>query len=80
MKRCPGARWSTRVEHGSVPDSSAGVVAVVHPRLSDAAARALEAAGFTRLADTGRFEVWVRHPSLRPASSHHQIPDQKEST
>jgi hypothetical protein len=38
-----------------------GVVAVVRPRLSRPAAEALRSAGFTRLADTGRIEVWIRH-------------------
>ena len=80
MTRCPGPRRSTRVDHRSVPDSSAGVFAVVHPRLTDAAARALQAAGFTRLADTGRLELWVRYPSPGLASSRPQFPDQKEST
>ena len=80
MNRCPGPRRSARPDHRSPPESPVGVVAVVHPWLSHNAAKAIGSAGFTRLADTGQFELWVRHPLAPSDSSDHQIPDQKEST
>ena len=80
MSSCPGMRRSARPDHRSAPEPPVGAVAIVHPRLSHDAARALESAGFTRLADTGRFELWVRHPPPHANSSDDQIPDQKEST
>ena len=80
MNSCPGPRRPARPDHRSRLTHPVGVVAVVHPRLSDDAARALESAGFARLADTGRFELWVRHPRAQSDSSEDQIPDQKEST
>ena len=80
MNRCLGPRRRSKRDHRSPPESPVGVVAVVHPRLSDDAARALESAGFARLADNGRFELWVRHPPPHSDSSEDQIPNQKEST
>jgi hypothetical protein len=45
---------------GWAPDP--GTVAIVHPRVSDAVAKALVRAGFFLVADTGTCQVWVRHP------------------
>ena len=62
MNRCGGHRRTARSEQPSAPESSVGAVAVVHPRLSHEAAKALVSAGFARLTDTGGFEVWLRYP------------------
>lgn len=44
-------------------EPAAGTVAIVHPRLSTAAAGGMWSAGFTRVAVTGAYEVWVRYPA-----------------
>ncbi len=44
--------------------AASGAVAIVHPRLSPPTAGAMCAAGFTRLADTGLCEVWIRRPGV----------------
>jgi hypothetical protein len=43
-------------------NSDPGTVAIVHPRLSDAAAWELALCGFSLVADTASCQVWVRHP------------------
>ena len=48
---------------GAATGQDVGAVAIVHPRLSPAAAEALRSAGFARVVDTACVEVWLRYPA-----------------